>query len=296
MQPLSGKPQPPRPLDGGPLDEDFSGDRRVTLADWVASPENPYFTRSIVNRVWANFLGVGLVENVDDLRASNPASNEALLSEAAIFLVKNKYDLQALMRAILQSETYQRSSVPAPGNESDSRFYSRYYSRRLMAEVLHDAIAQVTGVPTDFKTKDPTVEGDKPLDFPRGWRAVQLPDAGTNSYFTKAFGRPAREQTCECERTAEPSVTQALHVANGDTINKKLASDQSVVAIAAKSDASAEKLVDDAFLASLSRLPANSEREQFASALSSTDPKEKRLALEDVYWALLSSREFLFNH
>jgi hypothetical protein len=296
VQPLTGKPQPPRPLDGQPLPEEFSGDRRTALAEWVASPQNPYFTRSIVNRVWANFFGVGLVESVDDLRASNPASNEALLSAAADFLVKNKYDLQALMRAILQSETYQRSSIPIAGNEGDTRFYSRYYPRRLMAEVLHDAIAQVARVPTDFKTKDPTVEGDKPLDFPRGWRALQLPDAGTNSYFTKAFGRPAREQTCECERTAEPSVTQALHVANGDTINKKLSSDQSVVALSAASGKPADQLIDDAFLASVSRLPGEGEKTQFTGALSSSDPKEKRLALEDVYWALLSSREFLFNH
>jgi len=262
----------------------------------VASPANPYFTRSIVNRVWANFLGVGLVENVDDLRASNPASNEALLNEAAEFLVKNKYDLQALMRVILQSETYQRSSVPVAGNEADSRFYSRYYPRRLMAEVLHDAIAQVTAVPTDFKTKDPTVEGDSPLAFPPGWRAIQLPDAGTNSYFTKAFGRPAREQTCECERTAEPSVTQALHVANGETINKKLASDQGIIAEAVASGAPAEQLIEDAFFRTLSRTPTDAERKQFAASLSTSDPKEKRLALEDVYWALLSSREFLFNH
>jgi hypothetical protein len=296
VQPLTGRPQPPRPLDGESLGDDFSGDRRTALAEWVASPQNPYFTRSIVNRVWANFLGVGLVESVDDLRASNPASNEALLNEAADFLVKNKYDLQALMRAILQSETYQRSSLAVAGNEGDSRFYSRYYPKRLMAEVLHDAIAQVSKVPTDFKTKDPTVEGDKPLDFPKGWRALQLPDAGTNSYFTKAFGRPAREQTCECERTAEPCVTQALHVPNGETINTKLASDEGIVAKEAASGASPQELIDHAFLASLSRTPTDAERKRFAASLQTNDAKEKRLALEDIYWALLSSREFLFNH
>ena len=125
---------------------------------------------------------------------------------------------------------------------------------------------------------------------------MQLPDAGTNSYFTKAFGRPAREQTCECERTAEPSVTQALHVANGDTINKKLASEEGVVAQAVRRGESADKLIDEAFIASLSRLPSEVERKQFGAALNSNDVKEKRLALEDVYWALLSSREFLFNH
>jgi hypothetical protein len=250
-----------------------------------------------VNRVWANFLGVGLVENVDDIRAANPASNEALFSEAAGFLVKNKFDLQALMRAILQSETYQRSSAPVPGNEADSRFYSRYYPRRLMAEVLHDAVAQVTMVPTDFKTKDPTVEGDKPLVFPAGWRAIQLPDAGTDSYFTKAFGRPAREQTCECERTAEPSVTQALHVANGDTFNKKLGSPNGRIAQAIASARPDSELIENAFIAALSRKPSDKELQQFTSSLGEAkDAKERRLVLEDAYWALLSSREFLFNH
>ena len=297
VQPLTGKPQSPRPLDARPLAPEFSGDRRTALADWLTSPDNDHFSKTIVNRVWANFLGVGLVENVDDIRAANPASNEALFSEAAGFLVKNKFDLQALMRAILQSETYQRSSAPVPGNEADSRFYSRYYPRRLMAEVLHDAVAQVTMVPTDFKTKDPTVEGDKPLVFPAGWRAIQLPDAGTDSYFTKAFGRPAREQTCECERTAEPSVTQALHVANGDTFNKKLGSPNGRIAQAIASARPDSELIENAFIAALSRKPSDKELQQFTSSLGEAkDAKERRLVLEDAYWALLSSREFLFNH
>jgi hypothetical protein len=297
VQPLTGQPQVPRPLEGKALPADYAGDRRVEMAAWLTSPENKQFKKTIVNRVWANFFGVGLVENVDDIRASNPASNEALLAEATDFLVKNKFDLHALMRAILQSETYQRGSEPVPGNEADTRFYSRYYPRRLMAEVLHDAIVQVTGVPTDFKTKDPTVEGDKPTPFPKGWRALQLPDAGTDSYFTKAFGRPAREQTCECERTAEPSVTQALHVANGDTINKKLSADASVIAKAVAANRAPEQMVDDAFLGALSRPPSEPERAKFTALLAAApDAKEKRLALEDAYWALLSSREFLFNH
>jgi hypothetical protein len=297
VQPLTGKPQLPRPLDAKPLAPDFAGDRRTALADWLTSPDNDHFSKTIVNRVWANFFGVGLVENVDDIRASNPASNEKLFAEAADFLVNNKFDLQALMRVILQSETYQRSSAPVPGNEADSRFYSRYYPRRLMAEVLHDVVAQVTMVPTEFKTKDPTVEGDKPLPFPSGWRAIQLPDAGTDSYFTKAFGRAAREQTCECERTAEPSVTQALHVANGDTFNKKLANPKGRIAKAIASARPDNELVEDAFIAALSRVPAGAELQQFTAPLAEAkDAKEKQLVLEDAYWALLSSREFLFNH
>jgi len=297
VQPLTGLPQSPRPLESGSLPADFSGDRREALAQWISSADNHYFKRSITNRVWANFFGVGLVENVDDIRATNPASNEPLFTAAADFLVQNKFNLQALMRAILQSESYQRSSEPLPGNAADSRFYSRYYPRRLMAETLHDAIAQVTMVPTKFQTQDVSTQGGREVTFPIGWRAMQLPDAGTDSYFTRAFGRPNRDQTCECERTAEPSVTQALHVANGDTINKKLTSQESCVSKALAAKKPAEELIGDAFLSALSRVPTEAERTRFGALLAEAkDETEKRLVLEDTYWALLSSREFLFNH
>src|SRR5439155_17758650 len=146
----------------------------------------------IVNRVWANFLGVGLVESVDDLRATNPASNEKLLSALANFLADQKFDLQALMRVILQSETYQRSSETQPANAADTRFYSHYYPRRMMAELLLDALSQVSGAPTKFP------------NYPDDWRATQLPDVNVDSYFLKSFGRPERNNTCVCERTAEP--------------------------------------------------------------------------------------------
>lgn len=297
VQPLTGRPQLPRPLDSQALPAGFDGDRREALAKWVTGADNSLFSRSIVNRVWANFFGVGLVENVDDIRATNPPSNEPLFAAASDFLVRQKFDLQALMRAILQSESYQRSSQSLPGNQADSRFYSRYYPRRLMAETLHDAIAQVTMVPTVFKTQDVSNAGPKEISFPVGWRAMQLPDAATDSYFTRAFGRPNRDQTCECERTAEPSVTQALHVANGDTINKKLAGEQSCVAMALAAKKPADEMIRDAFLAALARLPSDAELARFGASLNDAkDEKEKRLALEDAYWALLSSREFLFNH
>ncbi|HEV7869315.1 MAG TPA: DUF1549 domain-containing protein, partial [Chthoniobacteraceae bacterium] len=158
VQPLTGVPQAPRPLDGDAIALDHAGDRREPLAAWLTSKENPYFAKAIVNRLWANFYGLGLVENVDDIRATNPASNEQLFSAAATRLGELGFDLRALMREILQSATYQRSSTPIPENQADTRFYARYYPRRLMAEVMQDAIAQVTGVPTIFKTKDPTVE------------------------------------------------------------------------------------------------------------------------------------------
>ena len=263
--------------------------------DWLTAPENPYFSRAITNRVWANFFGVGLVEAVDDIRETNPASNEALFSAAAKWLRDNRYDLRALMREILQSETYQRSSVALAGNKDDARFYSRYYPKRLMAEVLHDAVAQVTQVPTIFKTKDPYVNGDKGVQFPAGWRAVQLPDVNTDSYFTRVFGRPLREQTCECERTEEPNVTQALHIANGDTLNAKLHDASSVVGKIAASKKPVEQWLEDAYLAALGRLPSAAEKAAVSRALA--DAKDdQRPVMEDVFWALMSNREFIFNH
>ena len=164
-----------------------------------------------------------------------------------------------------------------------------------MAEVALDAIAEVTAVPTQFKTKDPTVEGDRALPFPAGWRAVQLPDAGTDSYFTKAFGRAARELTCECERTVEPSVTQALHLSNGDTIQTKLVAKESALSRGLAGQKTNTELIDAAYLAAFARFPSESERPSLEKLF--TDPGiDRRTALEDLYWALLTSREFLFNH
>ena len=295
VQPLTGKPQLPRPLAGKTLAQDFAGDRREALVEWLTAPENPYFSRAITNRVWANFFGVGLVEAVDDIRETNPASNEALFSATAKWLRDHRYDLRALMREILQSETYQRSSVPLPGNKDDARFYSRYYPKRLMAEVLHDAVAQVTQVPTIFKTKDPYVNNDKGDAFPAGWRAVQLPDVNTDSYFTRVFGRPLREQTCECERTEEPNVTQALHIANGDTLNAKLRDATSIAAKIVASKKPIEQWLEDAYLAALGRKPTAAEVQSVEGALAGAK-EERRAVIEDVFWALMSNREFIFNH
>jgi hypothetical protein len=295
-QPRTGRPQPPRPLDGRPMALDDPGDRRDMLAEWLTARENPYFSRAIVNRLWKNFFGVALVENVDDLRLTNPASNEKLLSAAAKFLADQKFDLKALMRAILQSETYQRSSQPLPENTADRRFYSRYFPRRLMAEVLLDAYSQVTGVPTEFQVDLRNQNrglGDK---YPLGLRAVQLPDTKTFSYFLKTFGRPEREKTCECERTAEPSMGQALHIANGDTLNKKLSAAGNSVEKLLRDKPAEESLIDEAYLGSLSRFPTSAEKEKLLAALAEAKDTGRRAAVEDIYWAILSSREFLFNH
>jgi hypothetical protein len=295
VQPLTGKARPPAPLDGAPLPLDDPGDRRQALAEWLTSPDNPYFARSIVNRVWANFMGVGLVEPVDDLRMTNPASNENLLGAAAKFLVEQKFDLQSLMRAILESETYQRSSAPLPQNAADTRFYSRYYPRRLMAEVLLDAVSQVTGVPTEFKGEK-VYGGPAPASYPAGWRALQLPDSHIDSYFLKTFGRPEREKTCECERTTEPNVAQVLHIANGDTLNEKLMAKENSASRLLADKTPPEKIVEHAYLSALSRYPTKGERDKILGLLRSANETDLRPVVEDMYWALLSSKEFLFNH
>lgn len=294
IQPSRGAPQPPAPLDGQPLPFEATADRRLAVAQWLTSPENPYFTRAIVNRVWANFFGVGLVEAVDDLRATNPASNEELLAAASKFLIESKFDLKELMRAILRSEAYQRDSTPLAENQADERFYSRYYVKRLKAEVLLDAIAQATNVPTDFKAATPD-NRNPGAPIPAIKRAIQLPDAYVDSYFLTTFGKPDRLITCECERSNEPSMTQVLHLYNGDTVNKKLQSPGSAAEKAA-GDMDNAKIIEDLYLASLSRMPTDEEKQKLVGELSAASPEERRQAIEDLYWSVLTSREFLFNH
>ncbi len=296
VQPLTGKPQTPAPLDGKPLDIESPADRRAHLADWLVVRDNSYFTRSIVNRVWANFMSVGLVESVDDMRVTNPASNEKLLSALAEFLADQKFDLKQLMRAILQSEAYQRASESLPENAADSRFYSRHYPRRLMAEVLHDAIAGVTEVATQFAVDRRNANGGIGEQYPFGLRALQLPDTQTDSYFLRTFGRPDREKTCECERTLEPTVTQVLQIANGDIINKKVESKSSQVAKVLAEKTPDDKIVENLYLSALSRYPQEAEKAKLLKVIAATPEPERRQAIEDLYWAVLSSKEFLFNH
>jgi hypothetical protein len=294
IQPSHGAPQPPCPLDGQPLAFEATDDRRIAVADWLTSPGNPYFTRAIVNRVWANFFGVGLVEAVDDLRVTNPASNEELMAAASTFLIEHKYDLKELMRAILRSEAYQRDSQPLAENKADERFYSRYYPRRLKAEVLLDALSQVTAVPTDFKAGSPDSRNPgKPI--PNIRRALKLPDSYVESYFLETFGKPDRLITCECERSSEPSMTQVLHLYNGETVNKKLAAKGSAAELATAETDNA-RIVEELYLAALSRYPTDAEKERLTGELAAASPEDRRQTIEDLYWSVLTSREFLFNH
>ncbi len=284
IQPFTGKPQPPQPLDGKVYPFADATDRRLHAADWLVSRDNPYFTRAIVNRVWANYLGVGLVEAVDDMRMTNPASNEKLLARLATYLADEKFDLKSLMRLILQSETYHRSSASLATNAADKRFYSHYYPKRLMAEVALDAASSVTGVPTTF------------AKHPAGTRALELADVGVDSYFLKVFGRPDRINTCECERTGQPTVAQSLHIANGDTVNQKLQSKEGRIAhlLAQKTDDA--KVIEELYLNALSRYPTESETSRLLHEMAEQKDQDRREIIEDLFWGVLSSNQFLFNH
>ncbi len=298
IQPLRGKPQAPAPLDAKPLDIHSTKDRREYLAQWLTSPDNPYFTRAIVNRVWAAYFGIGIVNAVDDLRASNPASNPALMQALGEHLVSHHFDLKELMRVILNSDTYQRSSKTTDLNRDDKKFFSHYYPRRLMAEVIHDAIVSVSTVPTVFN-KVSFLGGDKrdTKFYSKGTRAIQLYDSSVDNSFLRTFGRNQRRITCECERSDEPSVTQVLNLNNGDTLNAKLAQKGSVVdqlLETYKVDYSA--VVKTAYLRCLSRLPSDSESASLVKELNDATEEERRTVVEDLLWSLMTSREFLFNH
>jgi hypothetical protein len=298
IQPLRGIPQPPAPLDGTPLDPNDTADRRIALADWMVSRDNPYFTRAIVNRIWAAYFGVGIVNSVDDLRLSNPASNEALMDYLCRELVAMDYDLKRFMQLIMNSETYQRSSESNDRNINDKKYFSRYYPRRLMAEVIHDAIVDITGVPSVFD-RIAYLGGDKtPTTFyAKGTKAIQLFDSSVESGFLRTFGRNQRRITCECERSDEPSIIQVLNLNNGDTLNEKLTASGGIVdQLLEKHGANHSAIIESAYLRCLSRYPTESEQRAMLDEFSKVPSAEQRVFLEDFLWSLMTSREFLFNH
>jgi hypothetical protein len=295
-----GVPMPPAPLDAKPLPLDGTQDRREYFADWLTAPENPYFARALVNRVWRNFMGRGLVEAEDDLRATNPPTNPELLDALAKDFVAHKYDVKYLIRTILNSAAYQRTSKPVAGNETDDRFYSHYLIRRLSAEVILDAYSQVTNVPTPFTQVSANVPGDsvKYDGYPLGTRALQLPDSLVVSPFLDAFGRPERAQTCSCERQQDSSVGQALHVNNGKTLNDKIRAKGSRVEAWANEKVGDEDAVRRLYLLALCREPSAAEMKKFKALLAEAaadSQATRREALEDLFWGVLSSKEFLFN-
>ncbi|HMF14253.1 MAG TPA: DUF1549 and DUF1553 domain-containing protein, partial [Gemmataceae bacterium] len=291
-----GVPMPPAPLDHKAMPLDSPADRRAYFADWLTSPENPYFAKALVNRVWRNFLGRGLVEAEDDLRQTNPPTNEELFDALAKDLVAHKHDVKHAIRTIMNSATYQRSAKPLPENVTDDRFYSHYLVKRLSAEVILDAYSQVTGVPTPFNQVVTGVEGGTAAynGYPPGTRALQLPDSLVASRFLDSFGRPERVQTCSCERQQDSSITQALHLNNGQTLNDKLRDKKCRIETWLKDNVSDEEAIRRVYQLALCREPTETESTNCRASIGDGQTP-RREALEDLFWAVLTSKEFLFN-
>lgn len=284
-QPRTNKFLPAQPLDRSKLEISPTDDPRQKLAEWMTDPANEYFAGAMVNRLWAHFLGVGLVEPIDDLRASNPPTNPALWKALVKEFVDHKFDRRHLMKAILNSRTYQLSSLSNENNLRDTRFYSHYYARRLPAEVLLDALSQTTGVPDKF-------EG-----YPVGIRAIQVPDPAVKSYFLGLFGRSERITACACERNNEVTLPQLLHMSGGQTIPQKLRDADGRLPALVKARANDNDLVDEIFLVTLSRLPTERDRAAIRDQIpAQLDAAAREEAFRDLFWALLNTKEFAFNH
>jgi hypothetical protein len=266
---------------GGDTPDVNGKDRRVVLAEWLASPQNPWFATSFANRVWAHFMGLGIVEPVDDFRVSNPASNPELLAALGQRFTDSKYDLKTLVRDICNSRTYQRATQRNESNMSDERNFAHANLRRIKAESLLDAISAVTNTKDKFQ------------GLPLGARAVQIADGQRSTYFLRTFGRATRETVCSCEVKMEPTLSQALHLLNGDTTNSKIASSD-VIPTLIKTRKFPEERITELYIRTLSRRPTNDELDKLRPVVGEgSNPKQ---ALEDIFWALLNSREFLFNH
>ena len=282
--PRLGTPLAPRALEQKPLNPEDTADRRLALANWITGAGNPAFARSIVNRIWKNYFARGLVEKEDDIRATNPPVNGELMDAVTGYFVTSGYDIRKLMRLILTSDAYQRSSIPVSAARQDERQYSHYFARRLPAEALLDGISQAVGIPSEFK------------DLPAGLHASQLKDSQTASYFLTAFGRPLREKTCACERQSEPNVAQALHLVNGDTINARLKAPGGVIDAIIKAKLNLPEAMDQLYLSALCRYPTPAERKTAEAILGNMNGSVSRIVLEDLSWSVLTSREFVFNH
>jgi hypothetical protein len=294
--PKTGQSLPAAGLDAAKIDIATYEDPRGALADWMTSPSNPFFAKSIANRYWKHFLGRGLVEPEDDMRITNPPSNPELLDALAKELTQSGFDLKHLVRAICTSTTYQLSSTANELNIRDTNCYSRFYPKRLSAEVLLDAIDDVSGTVSQFD------------GMPAGTRAVELPDTSFASYFLSVFGRPDASTACECERSTSSTLAQSLHLLNSKEMQSKLGNDSGRAAqwvTLASSDASlspAENLrraapdrIRELYLRSLSRLPSESEQTVAVEYLMQR-AERAREAYEDLLWGVVNSKEFLFNH
>jgi hypothetical protein len=282
-QPRTGKAMPPRfPGDLNVPPIEAGQDRREVLARWLTRSDNPFLPKSVVNRVWFHLLGRGIVDPVDDFRDSNPASNEELLAALAKDFVDHGWDQKQLIRTIMNSRTYQLSAQPNEFNKDDNKYFSRAVTRLHTAEQLLDAICSAAAVPEKFP------------GLPLGTRATQLPDGEVNHVFLKTFGQPARELACECERESDSNLAQALQLINGPTIHEKLRNPSNRIGQLLNAKKSEKEIVDELYLATLSRLPGGAEYKAVFDHVQKA--QEKRKAWEDVQWALINSKEFLFRH
>jgi hypothetical protein len=263
-------------------DPDRDGDRRRALAAWLTSPSNRLFARNIANRYWGYLFTKGIVNPIDDQRVTNPPTNPELLDFLADELVRGKYDLKHLLRVICNSQTYQRSSAATPANRTDELFFTHYLPRRLPAEAMLDAVDFACGTREKFP------------ELPAGVRAIQLPDPNVGSEFLDAFGRPARLISCECERVAEPNLTQTLKLMNGDQINGKVSAEDGRVTKLLAARKPDDAIITDLYVATLGRPPRPRERNEILGALIFAP--DRKPVYQDVLLTLLNSKEFLFNH
>ncbi|NBU75446.1 MAG: DUF1549 domain-containing protein [Planctomycetes bacterium] len=281
-QPRTGKVMPPKFM-GGDIAKVADGqDRREALAAWMTSGTNPFFARALANRVWFHVMGRGVVEPVDDFRDSNPSVNDDLLSFLTRDLVSHQFDIKHLIRTIMNSRSYQLSATANDGNKDDTRYFSHAVSRLLTAEQLLDAICQSTEMPEKF------------AGLPAGTRATQLPDGEVNNLFLKTFGQPARELACECERESDSNLAQALQLINGPTINDKLRSPTNRVGRLMNEKKTDSEILADLYLNTLSRLPSAEDQKIAMAHLAKV--KDRRRGFEDLHWALINAKEFLFRH
>jgi len=281
--PVTGEAMKPVPLGTKPVPVPDSSDPRTALADWMTNPDNPYFARAAVNRVWGEFFGQGIVMPVDDFRASNPPTNQPLLDALAEDFVENDFDLKHLMRTIATSRVYQLSSTPNESNVTDTENYSRAYRRRLPAEVMLDAVADFTQTALSFQ------------GMPSGSRAIATWNYKLGSEFLDAFGRPNSSAQCPCERDVRPSVVQALHMMHSNDLQAKLANKSGRAAKLAASDKSPEQIVQELYLSAYGREP-RAEEIRIALTAFFQAGATRQTAIEDIMWALINSAEFVFNH